>query len=97
MKFVHQVTYTSDNDKILANRPKHREYLAQLLDQGSIIASGPYADDSGAVFIFEAESREAAAALVSNDPFSRSGVFQKSELKPWKLVFANPALLKSDA
>lgn len=95
MKYVSYVTYTTDKAKIAAHRPKHRVYLSGLLSQGKLVTAGPFMDDSGALFIYEADSAEAASALVAEDPFSTNGVFEKSQLKPWKLVFSNLALLKA--
>lgn len=97
MKYVSYVTYTTDKAKIAAHRPEHREYLSRLLNQGKLVSAGPFADDSGALFIYEADSAEAASVLVAEDPFSTNGVFQKYELKPWKLVFSNPELLRTSA
>jgi uncharacterized protein YciI len=97
MKYINYATYTSDKTKILALRPQHRQYRAELFKRGSLVAAGPFPDDSGAVFIYEAENDEQAAALVNKDPFSSNGVFQRSELKPWMVVFCNTELLKSAA
>lgn len=94
MKYINYVTYSKDKAKIAAHRPAHRAYLSGLLEQGKLVACGPLADDSGALFAYEADSAEAAAALVASDPFSTSGVFEKCELKSWKLVFSNPELLR---
>jgi uncharacterized protein len=97
MKYVSYVTYTRDKEKILAHRPKHREYLSGLLREGKLVGSGPFADDSGALFIYEAETAEAALALIAADPFCVAGVFERRELKPWRVVFANPGLLRADS
>ena len=90
MKFVNYATYTADKAKIAAHRPQHREYLARLFEQGKLVSAGPFADDSGALFIYEVDSEKAAAELVATDPFSTSGVFAEHQLKPWKLVFMKP-------
>jgi uncharacterized protein len=97
MKYANFVSYTTDKSKIAAHRPAHREYLSRLIQQGKLMAAGPFADDSGALFVYEAASGEAAAALVAEDPFSINGVFQSTRLKPWKIVFSNPELFRSDS
>ena len=97
MKYVHDVTYTTDRGKVAAHRPQHREYMAQLFDQGRLLLAGPFADDSGALFVFEADSNEAVSALIGKDPFAVSGVFQKSEVKPWNLVFATTSNMERSA
>ena len=96
MKYVSYVTYTTDKAKIAEHRSEHREYISRLLNQGKLVTAGPFADDSGALFIYEADSADAASALVAQDPFSTNGVFQKFELKLWKLVFSNPELFRTD-
>jgi uncharacterized protein YciI len=94
MKYVGYVAYTKDATKIAAHRPSHRQYLTSLLGQGKLLAAGPFTDDSGALFIYEADSPEAAAQLLAGDPFSTSGVIVSSELNPWKLVMSNAESFK---
>ena len=95
MKYVSYATYTTDKAKNATHRPAHREYLSRLFDQGKLVAAGPFKDDSGGLFIYEADSVEAASALVAGDPFSTNNVYQKFELKPWTLVFSNTELLRT--
>ena len=94
MKYLAHVAYTTDAAKIAQHRPTHRQYLTDLLQQGKLIAAGPFTDDSGAVFIYEAESAEGAAASLADDPFSIHGVIVSSALKPWRLAMANADLMK---
>ncbi|UCE31876.1 MAG: YciI family protein [Burkholderiales bacterium] len=94
MKFVSYVTYTADKARVTTHRPAHREYLSGLLAQGKLVTAGPFTDDSGALFVYEADSPEQAEALIAADPFAVHGVFERRELRPWKLVFANPELLR---
>ncbi|MEX2314594.1 MAG: YciI family protein [Thermomicrobiales bacterium] len=68
-------------------RPRHREYLTSLKEQGKLVASGPFEDDSGALIIYEADSQADAEALIEADPFREAGVFQSYEMKPWRQVF----------
>jgi hypothetical protein len=90
MKFVNHVRYAADAAKIAEHRPAHREYLGTLLASGQLLLAGPFTDDSGALFVYEAETPEAAQALVNADPFAKAGVFAQCDLKPWKLVFSAP-------
>ncbi len=76
-----------NQDQIADVRPKHREYLSALKEQGKLFGSGPFEDDSGALIIYEAESPEAAEELIANDPFRKAGVFASWEMKPWRQVF----------
>jgi uncharacterized protein len=86
MKFATVFQY-GNQDQIAGTRPSHREYLGQLRDQGKIVASGPFEDDSGALIIYEADTQEEAEALIEADPFRAAGVFQSYTIKPWRQVF----------
>lgn len=87
MKYATSIEYSQDNALVEAHRPAHRAYLTSLLDCGKLFASGPYADGSGALIVYEAESPEAAEALLKADPFHAAGVFLKWQMRPWKVVF----------
>ena len=79
--------------KIAAVRPVHRQYLAELRQNGRLAASGPFTDDSGALIIYEAPTREEAEKLLQGDPFHQSGIFVRWQLRPWNPVIANRDLL----
>ena len=70
-------------------RPQHRAYLASLKESGRLAASGPFADGSGALIVYEAESADTAEALLKGDPFHANGVFLRWQLRPWNTVMAN--------
>ena len=87
MRYVASIEYSQDSALVEAHRPAHRVYLTSLLNEGKLFASGPYADGSGALIIYEADTPEAAGALLKADPFHAAGVFLKWSLRPWKIVF----------
>ncbi len=93
MKVAAIIEYAQDKARIAEVRPVHRQYLAGLREQGQLVASGPFTDDSGALIIYEAESREAAELLLQGDPFCKTGIFVKYQLRPWNPVIANRDLL----
>ena len=85
MKFVAIIEYA--NPERIANvRPRHRTYLAGLHAEGRVVASGPFEDDSGALIVYEAESRTDAEALILADPFYAAGVFASWTVRPWRQV-----------
>ncbi|MEM7466756.1 MAG: YciI family protein [Pseudomonadota bacterium] len=51
MKFTVYAKHASDKQKILAHRPAHREYMRKLLNEGNLLLAGPFADDSGGLFV----------------------------------------------
>jgi uncharacterized protein YciI len=93
MKFAAIIEYLQDKAKIAEIRPVHRQYLTSLRDNGQLVASGPFTDDSGALIIYEAESKEAAEAILKGDPFCKNGIFLKWQLRPWNPVICNRELL----
>ena len=97
MKWAAVIEYLRDADTVTAHRPAHRAYLTKLHEAGQLAASGPFADNYGALIVYEADTREAAEALLRADPFHAAGVFVRWDLRPWKLVFGNPSLLTPEA
>lgn len=87
MKYAASIEYSQDSTLVESHRPAHRAYLTALLNEGKLFASGPYADGSGALIIYEADSDADAEALLKADPFHAAGVFLKWTLRPWKVVF----------
>lgn len=89
MKFAAIIEYASDKAKIASLRPVHRQYLSDLRQRGRLAASGPFTDDSGALIIYEAETKEEAEKLLQGDPFHQNGIFVRYQLWPWNPVIAN--------
>ena len=92
MKFAAVIEYLQDRDKVQQIRPAHREYLKSLLAQGKLVASGPFTDDSGALIIYEAATKEDAEQILRGDPFCQNGIFVSWQLRPWNPVMANREL-----
>lgn len=89
MKFAAIIEYIQDTAKVNALRPTHRQYLTSLKDKGQLVACGPFTDDSGALIIYEAPTKEDAEKLLQGDPFNQNGVFVRYQLRPWNAVMAN--------
>ena len=93
MKYAAVIEYSQDKAKVEAARPAHRVYLAGLLEKDQLFAAGPFLDDYGALIIYEADSAEAAEAILKADPFHAGGIFLSWVLRPWNPVIANKDLL----
>jgi len=87
MKYAASIEYLQDAAVVEAHRPAHRAYLTSLLERGKLFASGPYADGSGALIVYEADTPEEADAILKADPFHQAGVFLKWTVRPWKVIF----------
>ena len=85
-----ELAFDQDEEARLAVRPAHREYLKELFDRGSLVMSGPLADDSGALLVYEAPDADAAAeAIIAADPYTPSGGVRRVSLREWTPIFGH--------
>ena len=82
MKHFAAILHLADAEKNVTLRPQHLAFLDENQSQGRIFARGPFADGSGGLVIYRAESLEAAAALAQADPYVRLGA-RRLELHEW--------------
>lgn len=68
------------------HRPAHRKWLNGLVDEGCVLASGPFADGAGALLIFRAEDETALHELLGQDPFAREGAIAAVKTTEWQPV-----------
>ena len=85
-KYVLELRFDQDNEKRLAVRPRHREYLRALLEQGKLFMAGPWSDDSGAIIIYEAEDEAEVRAILAADPYSDAAVYSIVALREWRPI-----------
>jgi uncharacterized protein YciI len=79
--------YVADDQTMSEVRPIHREWLSGQLELGNLLASGPLVDNPGALLIFKAESLEALAGLLDQDPFDLAGCIGERVINEWNPVF----------
>jgi uncharacterized protein len=92
VKYAAIIEYPNEPEKIASIRPTHRVYLSSLQAAGKLPVSGPFTDDSGALIVYQADSPEAAEALLKADPFAQAGIFVKYQIRAWNLVLGNEAM-----
>ncbi|HBZ08284.1 MAG TPA: hypothetical protein DEO65_00185 [Bacillus bacterium] len=85
MGYYAAMLYMLDPEKNKVVLPRHIEYLDRLDKEGKVFARGPFADGSGGLVIYLAESLEEAAALAENDPHVVEKV-RRLELKKWNVL-----------
>jgi uncharacterized protein YciI len=71
-------------------RPRHLAYLQDLLAQGKLYSAGPFADQTGAIVIYEAKDEEEARELMDADPYKQAGALASAELREWIQVVPEP-------
>ncbi len=85
--WIREIEMEPNDERRLAVRPEHREYAQALFEQGLIRMSGPLADETGAVIVYDAPDDAAAQVLVAQDPYVREGVVRELSLREWNVVF----------
>lgn len=66
--FVVEISFDSDPRRLEA-RPAHRERLKELRERGVLVMAGPWADDTGALLVFDVESEAEVADVLKADPY----------------------------
>ena len=85
--FAAWVTYINHEERIKV-RPTHRAYLAKLLAEGKLVASGPFTDETGALLVYQAENEAEVRQLMDADPNNSVGAFGEVTIREWNRVFA---------
>jgi len=87
-RFAVSFTYISDKERIEQVRPVHREYLRGLLEAGKLVESGPFADGSGALMIYEVDDLAAAQEQLANDPYAINGIIATVSINEWNVTIS---------
>ena len=81
-------------DLRLANRAAHLDYLRK--HASTIRTCGPPLDDDGetmigSMLILDVPTRQAADAILAEDPYKKANLFAKVEVRPWRWVIGTPS------
>ncbi|QGN31546.1 YciI family protein [Microlunatus sp. Gsoil 973] len=82
---VVELSYTTPSPERDRLRPAHRERLNTLREQGKILASGPWPDDTGALVIFTTGVDE-ARQLIAEDPYFRADGVEVVSAREWNMA-----------
>ena len=79
----------------LDTRPSHQAHLRDPGHAVKVLHGGPTlaADGSrmnGSMLVIEAERLEDVQAFVAEDPYSKAGLFETVEIRPWKWGLGAP-------
>ena len=69
------------------HRSAHLEKLRRLAAQGRLVLAGPFTDGHGSMIVLHAESRDDAEKAAREDPYAIHGIFERTEVRPFKQVF----------
>ena len=83
---VRYVLFYDSGDLSLAaeNFPAHQARYTEFMRRGVLLSLGPFTDRSGSMAVFT--GREAAEEFASGDPFVRTGVVSKWQVREWREV-----------
>jgi uncharacterized protein YciI len=70
----------------LAARPAHRAHLTEHHAAGRLVAAGPFADDSGALLLFDVPTRGELDRLLDADPYYRLPGVELVTVREWHPV-----------
>ena len=93
------VIFGTDKPGVLATReatrPKHRVHLQEHKRKVKLHHGGPtLAEDgksmNGTLLVVEADSIEEVRAFVADDPYTKAGIFEKVEIRPWNWTTGVP-------
>lgn len=76
-----ELTFTAAPER-LAARAAHRAFLARLHDDGRLLAAGPWADDSGALLVFDV-GRPELDRILDTDPYYRAPGVEVAGVREW--------------
>jgi uncharacterized protein len=94
--FANYAKYAADKSRLATVRSAHWEYDRALKGAGRLALAGPFANDEGGLFVYNAARREEAVSYLKQDPFAVEGLFADYELLEWLIEGVNPDLLASD-
>lgn len=86
---IYAVTYHygASPEELDAIRPTHRAWLAEQLQQGRLLASGPMVGMPTALLIWRSDSLEELNSLLNQDPFDQAGFISERTITEWNPVF----------
>jgi len=74
-------------------RPEHLEKIAVLKKKGHFLLGGAILDDNqtmiGSMIVYEFPDRKALDEILLDEPYITGGVWQKVEIRPYRLAHIN--------
>ena len=84
--FALQLKFT-DPERRMEVRPAHREYLAELKEAGKLVTAGPFADQTGALLIYDVADEAELRDILAKDPYTTADVYEIITLTEWQTAF----------
>lgn len=81
MRIAYLYWMKDEPDRVKSVAPEQAAYWHDLASPGYL--GGPFADRSGGLITFEADSLEHAESIIAADPFVREELLESSVVKQW--------------
>ncbi|MBW4095433.1 MAG: hypothetical protein HIU81_08670 [Acidobacteria bacterium] len=82
--FAVEYVYTPETATLRdEHRPVHRAWLQEQYEGGKLLASGPFADGSGALILFKAADEDELNELLKQDPFAVASAIAGLKVSGW--------------
>lgn len=85
-RFVREIAFEPGDERRLAVRPDHRAHLRALADAGKLVEAGPWADDRGALLVYEVAGEQELRELIAADPYTHAGVVTEVAAREWRPI-----------
>ncbi|ERG64154.1 hypothetical protein L332_06755 [Agrococcus pavilionensis RW1] len=76
----------TDDPARLELRPRHRERLVELHEQGLVVAAGPFGDQSGSLVLFDTDDLDEVRAAIDADPYYSAPGVTVETIQPWSII-----------
>lgn len=82
------ITWTDRPGGLPVRMAMREAHLAYVAEQGCVRLGGPFLDADGgmggSLLVVECEDLAAANVFHEGDPYKRAGLFERSEVRPWR-------------
>ena len=78
-------TWTTGGVREQPRWDEHAEFIDALIENGTFVMGGPFADNSGSQSLWEGVDLDEARRIVHEDPFMENGVFELEEIREWNI------------
>ena len=86
--FVVQLRFDlAETDRRMEVRPAHRDYLTALREAGKLVAAGPFADQTGALLVYDVADEAELRDILAKDPYTPQNVYEIATLAEWQPLF----------
>ena len=87
-QFVVQLRFDlAETDRRMEVRPAHRDYLTELKATGKLVAAGPFADQTGALLVYDVADETELREILAKDPYTPANVYKIATLAEWQPLF----------